>query len=233
MKLPLLLFLITVTPKEAYDALRANTSWSSIRFEAEMVIQRGKRKVTKRFYGVGTSDKFFVEFTNPEDYGTRILKLQNRLYIYLPDIDDVVRISGDMMRQSLMGSDLSYEDLMNEDPWKLYAPTSLKDTSFESQRVYLLELRDTSGRATYASIKLWLLPKKFVPLKAEYIARGGRVVKTVEVIEYKSVDSKLFPIFYIMRDLRRRNSKTTVKIHSVKIDIPLDSDYFRRERLYR
>ena len=48
--------------------------------------------------------------------GTKMLKLQNQLWIYSPATDRTIQISGHMLRQSVMGSDMSYEDMMNDKP---------------------------------------------------------------------------------------------------------------------
>lgn len=44
-----------------------------------------------------------------------MLKLEDKLWMYSPSTDRTIQISGHMLRQSVMGSDLSYEDMM-EDP---------------------------------------------------------------------------------------------------------------------
>jgi len=44
-----------------------------------------------------------------------MLKLEDQLWIFSPSTDRIIQISGHMLRQSVMGSDLSYEDMM-EDP---------------------------------------------------------------------------------------------------------------------
>ena len=62
------------------------------------------------------SQQTFTEFLSPpRDRGTKMLKLQDQLWTYAPSTDRTILISGHMLRQSVMGSDLSYEDLL-EDP---------------------------------------------------------------------------------------------------------------------
>jgi hypothetical protein len=41
-----------------------------------------------------------------------MLKLKDKLWMYSPSTDRTIQISGHMLRQSVMGSDLSYEDMM-------------------------------------------------------------------------------------------------------------------------
>lgn len=84
--------------------------------ESEMII-RGKRNVQtigSKSYTEGNK-KSFTEYLYPErERGTKMLKLEDRLWIYSPSTDRTIQLSGHMLRQSVMGSDLSYEDMMED-----------------------------------------------------------------------------------------------------------------------
>ena len=43
-----------------------------------------------------------------------MLKLNDKLWTYSPQTDRVIQISGHMLRQSVMGSDMSYNDMMED-----------------------------------------------------------------------------------------------------------------------
>ena len=64
------------------------------------------------------SDKAFAEFTNPEDRGTRYLKLEKDMWIYFPKEQDTVKISGHLLKEGMMGSDVSYEDALESRDFK-------------------------------------------------------------------------------------------------------------------
>ena len=83
----------------------------------QMIIhgRRGSRTVKAKSWVQGV-DRAFVEYLDPpRDAGTKMLKLRDQLWTYTPSTDRTIQIAGHMLRQSVMGSDLSYEDLM-EDP---------------------------------------------------------------------------------------------------------------------
>ena len=76
---------------------------------------RGMRTMQAQSWVQGM-DKAFSEFLSPpRDEGTKMLKLGDELWIYTPTTDRTIKIAGHMLRRSLMGSDISYEDYM-EDP---------------------------------------------------------------------------------------------------------------------
>jgi hypothetical protein len=77
--------------------------------------ERESRSVEAKSWQRGTSEAF-TEFLAPaREKGTKMLKLKDMLWTYFPSTDRTILISGQMLRQSIMGSDLSYEDMM-EDP---------------------------------------------------------------------------------------------------------------------
>ncbi|HSV55624.1 MAG TPA: outer membrane lipoprotein-sorting protein, partial [Magnetospirillaceae bacterium] len=94
----------------------AHEIFTTISYTGRMVIEHQGRRFVKTFeaYGRGTAESF-VEFTNPEDRGTRYLRTGGRLYVYSPDTEEVMLISGHMLRESMMGSDLSYEDTLDNE----------------------------------------------------------------------------------------------------------------------
>ena len=83
---------------------------------SEMIVygKRKKRVIRSKGYSMGKENNF-TEYLSPErEKGTKMLKLDNRLWIYSPGTDRTIQLSGHLLRQSVMGSDLSYEDMMEE-----------------------------------------------------------------------------------------------------------------------
>ena len=77
---------------------------------ANMIIhgRRASRTIKAKSWVQGTA-KSFTEFLAPaREKGTKMLKLKDELWTYTPETDRTIKISGHMLRQSVMGSDLSY-----------------------------------------------------------------------------------------------------------------------------
>ncbi|MCJ7801725.1 MAG: outer membrane lipoprotein-sorting protein, partial [Candidatus Marinimicrobia bacterium] len=76
--------------------------------------RRTSRSITAKSWTEG-SEKSFTEYLAPaREKGSKMLKIDDQLWMYSPQSDRVIRISGHMLRQSVMGSDLSYEDMMED-----------------------------------------------------------------------------------------------------------------------
>ncbi len=76
--------------------------------------RRGSRTMEIKSWAEGENRSFSEYLSPPRDAGTKMLKLDDKLWIYNPSSDRTIQISGHMLRQSMMGSDLSYEDMMEE-----------------------------------------------------------------------------------------------------------------------
>src|SRR5512137_1387037 len=75
---------------------------------SKMIIhgRRGERTVEAKSWQRNSVDAFTEYLSPPRDAGTKMLKLGDQLWTYSPDTDRIILISGHMLRQSLMGSDL-------------------------------------------------------------------------------------------------------------------------------
>jgi hypothetical protein len=220
-----------IPPSEVLLSLRKNLKYNTSTFSAQLEIRKGKRVLNKSFKGYSKGENFYLEFTNPEDKGVKYLKLKGDLYIYLPDIDDVVRLSGDMLKQSFMGSDLSYEDLMQEDPLKYYKPVAMRDTTIEGKIYFILELEDTTGNAPYYRVRMVVDLDRNIWFKEELITKSGRKIKEVEALEFKNIKGKHYPTSIVMRDLRLKDSYTKFVFKEVDFDIPIPDKYFSLSEL--
>jgi len=121
-RLVIILFLIPTivraeepTGKEILERIDKNLAAKSTITTSKMIIHgaRQTRTIEAKTWGIG-DEKAFTEYLAPaREKGTKMLKLEDKLWIYSPGSDRTIQISGHMLRQSLMGSDLSYEDMMD------------------------------------------------------------------------------------------------------------------------
>ena len=94
------------------EAVDSAQQYSSISYTGAMEITQGSRVLKKEYRASARgSDHVLLEFTNPEDLGVRMLRLGPSIWMYFPSEGDTIRISGSLMRQGLMGSNLSYEEV--------------------------------------------------------------------------------------------------------------------------
>ena len=103
--------------------------------------RRENRSIESKSWQRRTNEAFTEYLAPPREQGTKMLKLQDNLWTYSPSTDRIIMISGHMLRQSVMGSDLSYEDMM-EDPHlpNLYSAKVVGEETYRERQCWVLEL---------------------------------------------------------------------------------------------
>jgi outer membrane lipoprotein-sorting protein len=221
----------SVFAQDANDILKkvdTNIIYDTITFDADLVIQNAGKRQVKAFHASARSDKnYFSEFTNQEDLGTKYLKKDGNLFIYLPDLEEVTPIVGHMLKQSIMGSDMSYEDMINNDNLaSSYTATILNEEKFNGIAVWVLELNAKTKSVSYQKQKLWVDKELYYPLKTEMYAVSGTLLKVMEITETGKINGKNFPITRITKDLLRKDSVTTITFKNIKMDIKIPDSLF-------
>ncbi|HEQ71968.1 MAG TPA: outer membrane lipoprotein-sorting protein [Spirochaetia bacterium] len=201
----------------------------------------GRLVITNRFgtkvktFNVWTegSDKMLIEFTNKEERGQKILRLADEIYVYYPKAEGVVRLQGGALKESIFGSDFTYEDLTGEKGFlDLYTVAFAASGTVEVEGVSCWHLK-LSGKkpVAYPFQELWVDAEKFVMRKAVYYALNNTALKELTVEETMTRKGKIFPSRFLMRDLLRQNSTTEFILETIQIDVPLPANQFSLERL--
>ncbi len=226
-----------LTAEEILAKRDQNMVFETAYSEIDMIITIGNRVIEKKLtsYTEGT-EKSFVEFLSPaRDRGTKMLKIGKVLKIYFPSAERVMRLSGHMLRQSMMGSDFSYEDMTEtaEELRKEYTVKLLGEEVFAGAQCYVLELESKIENKTYFFIKIWVDKERYIGLKAEFYAKSGKLLKVLTVEDIKSFKNRYYPTKVTMEDKLRQNSKTEMIIKKIEFDILIPEGTFTERNLMR
>jgi outer membrane lipoprotein-sorting protein len=228
-------FALAQTPSadELLRRIDANEVYTTIVYEGDMVIQyQGRRYVKTMKAWARTNSDSFIEFTNREDRGTKYLKKDGRLYVYSPDTEEVMLISGHLLKESMMGSDLSYEDTIeNATLAARYTPTLAGSVDWNGKACWLLDLTALKRTESYAKQKLWIEQQTGDLVHYELFALSGAKLKDFTLLKTEIINGRRFPTEYEMRDLLRRDSKTTFTLRKVTLDQPIADSVFSQRNL--
>lgn len=226
-----------ITANEILDKVDANMVASTMKYEARLEISISGTIRTKEFEGyVKGENAAYMEFTSPaRDKGTRFLKLEDELWIYLPEVGKSTKIAGHALRQSFMGSDFSYDDAVsNQELAEDYNSTLEKEETYQGTPCYVLKLSLKEGaEASYYTQKLLVSKESFLPLKAEYYSRSGKLMKEMQILDYKNVSGKNFPTRIRMENKLRKDTWTEFEIGEISIGISIPSRVFTKGYLER
>lgn len=227
-----------LTAKEVLERVDKNFIYNSAEVISELKVYENDEMIIYQkihSYAKGR-DKSFAEVLSPaRDAGTKFLKVGDLMWMYLPDADRVIKISGHLLRQSMLGSDFSYEDAMegSKSYEELYDIEDFTTDKYKDKDCYKITLVAKDRKTTYYKRVLWVDKTNFIPLKEERYSRQGKLLKIFEVIEVKKIGNRVYPTKVILRDVLRRNTYTEMNVISIKFDIPLSEDIFTRANLTR
>ncbi|MDA3813817.1 MAG: outer membrane lipoprotein-sorting protein, partial [Candidatus Cloacimonetes bacterium] len=163
---------------------------------SQMIIhgRRGSRTMKLKSWTEGEDRSFSEYLAPPKDAGTKMLKLDDKLWIYNPSADRTIQISGHMLRQSMMGSDISYEDMMEENELsEVYSAKTIGEKNFYDVDCWVLELTAITDDAAYQTKKVWIDKEKLIPLKEERYGKSGKLLKTTEILEVVKIGKRWYP----------------------------------------
>ena len=201
---------------------------------AEMTIhgRRDSRTIKARSWIEG-EDKAFTEYLDPpRERGIKMLKLGEQLWTYSPDADRTISISGHMLRQSVMGSDLSYEDMMEDRKLReAYAAEVGGEDTLGGRPCWILKMTAKAAGVSYPSRKTWVDKERYIVLKEERYAKSGKLLKSLEVRGVERVQDRWLPNDVLFRDVLKLGSGTEFKILSIQFDAVLPEAIFTKAAL--
>ena len=226
---------VSLSGDEILKKMDANTAYRTIEYDGTLAIYSGDTVRTKemRATAMGTS-KAIAEFTNPEDKGTKFLKIDKNLWIYFPSEQDTVKISGHMLKEGMMGSDVSYQDaLESDDLFKKYSVTVSGEEAVDGRPCYVLTLNATVKDVQYETRKMWVDEERFVALKQEMYAKSGKLLKVSRVLEVQQIGDRFFPVKEEISDQLKQGSRTQFIMRDVRLDAPVSESIFSLRNLGR
>jgi len=221
-------------PDEILKKIEQNMSSDNRIFESSMTIHgaRTNRTVTSKSYSVGDKQSFTEYLSPAREKGTKMLKLENQLWIYSPSTDRIIQISGHMLRQSVMGSDLSYEDMMEDRKvTEIYSAVVTGNEMIEGRKTWILELTAKVSDVAYYKRKMWVDAERYVPMREELYAKSGQLLKRTTLSEVENINGRWFPMKVVYKDMLKQGDGTEFRITSVKFDQKIPEYIFTKASL--
>jgi len=135
-------------------------------------------------------DRSLTIFKQPRDIaGTAFLSWTHLdraddQWLYLPSLKRVKRIASSNMSSAFVGSEFAYEDLLSDEVEK-FEQTWIRDESCGDLNCFVVERRPRYKNSGYSKRIVWSDQAEFRPMKIEYYDRKERLLKTLELSDYR------------------------------------------------
>lgn len=181
----------------------------------------------------GKDQKYYVYFHKPADVAGMsyiVWKHANRdddRWLYLPALDLVKRIAGSDKRSSFAGTNFLYEDISGR-----VVDLDIHELTSTGENYYIIKNTPRDANLvefSYYNVKID--KNNFVPLKADYFDKAGKLYRTIETLEVKEIGGYLTITKMKATDLAS-NSHTICEFNDISYDIGLTEEIFM-ERFLR
>jgi len=217
------------TAEQLLASMDKNLTFEARKTRTLMTVEgRRTRSYEMVSYGRGEEDAAMEYVAPARDKGTRMLKLGDELWIYLPGVDRVQKISGHMLREGMMGSDVSYEDMLaSRELRKRYNAKVTGAAELDGRSCWVLELKAKDDGVTYPKRITYVDKQTYIPIKQELYALSGMLLKTWTMADVKEFpNGRKFPTKMTVVDHVKKQSVTRIEFREVEFNVAFPREVF-------
>ena len=209
---------VELTPEEILlksDQVRVPQQDFSVK--ARLISQRPDKEDKIAVYEIMIQgkDKTIVKTLEPRiDRGTTLLMLKYDLWVFMPSISKPLRIS---LHQRLFG-EAANGDVARVNFSGDYTPVLDGMVEINGEPCYLMNLTANDEQVTYNQVKLWVLKKNNFPLKAEFYAFSGKLLKICYYTEYQEMAGGTRPTRLILVDPLLKGKQTIIDYADMQLE---------------
>lgn len=176
----------------------------------------------------GNEDSIVLAMEPAAERGQALLMKGRDLWIFMPSVSQPIRLS---LAQRLTGQ-VANGDLARANFSGDYNPRLVGPEEVFGEKAQLLELNAVDRGVTYAKVRFWVREKDARPLKAEFYALSGRLLKTCRYEEFKTMGGKQRPTRLVMEDALKSGDVSILTYEAMALkDLPakiFTKDYLKK-----
>lgn len=176
----------------------------------------------------GNENTIVLTMEPASERGQALLMRGRDLWIFMPSVSQPVRLS---LAQRLTGQ-VANGDLARANFAGDYTPGLLGSESIDGAPCHVLDLVAADRGVTYARVKYWVREDNAWPVKAEFYALSGRLLKTCRYLDFREMAGQLRPTRLVMEDALKAGETSEMSYEAMNLrDLP--ERMFTREYLRR
>ena len=225
--------------ERSYQATRLESSISDATFR--LVAASGQERVRKTFGATkqqnNNTTRRVIRFLSPSDVrNTTTLIVEHmdkddEIWVYLPALKKIRRLASNNKKNSFVGTDLSYGDLVGHKP-EDWNHKLLRQEKVAGTDAYVVESVPKAAKVAadtgYSKRVSWVASDSFVALKAEFYDPAGALLKTLENNDVKLVDDKgrKWQAMSMHVANKQTGHTTYIKVDRLEANTPVSDELF-------
>lgn len=177
--------------------------------------------------------KSFLRVIAPaKDAGILSLRIESEMWNYIPAIERTIKVPPSLMLQPWLGSDFTNDDLVKESSIvNDYTHRMLAETMIGESQAYEIESTPKPGSAVVWGRLHYAIRSDGVPLRVKYFDQGGKLVRTLDYLDIRTMGGRRIPTRWEMRSHEKPGKRTTILIKSIAYDTPIAESTFSMRNL--
>ncbi|MDR1410798.1 MAG: outer membrane lipoprotein-sorting protein [Spirochaetaceae bacterium] len=197
------------------------------------------REVMYYFKDYGDTEKVLMFFRTPRDVaGTGYLSFSydndaqdDDIWLYLPAMKRVRRITGSGKDDDFMGTDFTYEDMGSRSLGKDTFTLSGEGTA-DGEPCWVVEAKAKDGRDPYGRRIIQVRKDSYTIASIDYYDRQNRLLKELRVSGIRQIDGIWTAGKMEMSNVQNKHS-TIIEMSDIRFNVPLDDSLFTAANLER
>lgn len=215
--------------KDILDKMEDVMEFETLSFSATIKNTDRMGTTTQSFDAVQNDDgDTLLTVTSGMDKGQKVLRLDDEIYIYYPDADEIIRLSDSGLSSSFLGSDFSYEDLSGDDDYEdRYNYELVGEETFNNIACYRIKFSAKKLSETYQKMEMLIDKARYVPIVQELYSKSGRLLKTIYYDGYSG--RPYFPTSVKTENAVKKSNKSEMIVKNIVFNKSIDSSIFDKE----
>lgn len=165
--------------------------------------------------------------------GQGFLRLETRLWNFLPNAERTMLIPPSLMLDRFLGSDFTNDDFVKLTYFpRDYDSKIIEETELEGTPVYHLELIPRpDAPVTYGKLEIWLRQSDSAPARWNFYDGKMKLIRTLDYSEYQIYGTHTVPSVWSMKNLEKEGQHTTLRILDATYDTEVADSIFTKENL--
>lgn len=216
---------------EKIDQLyRSNTSRGEV--EMEIITPHWQRTLRMDMWTY-KMEKTFIRITSPaREEGFATLRIDDEMWNYLPQTDQVMKIPPSMMMGSWMGSDFTNDDIVRES--SLFEDYDYQFTEVENpqpENLYIKLIPHEDAPVVWSEIIMAVRESDYLPVWEKFYGENHELARTMYFRDIETVGGKTIPTEMELIPENEEGQKTVVRYLHIEFNVDIDEDIFSLRNL--